>query len=136
MSPLRYQKRLRLPAARRLMLGEGQGAALAAFRVGYESPSQFSLDHRRTSGAPPRQHVLAVERETPKGQIEPIGVESPMARLSPTLAIGPDGRIGFSFCYCLLNVIFPEAGVYQYRIKIDSEELGAAKILVAAPERG
>src|SRR5205807_4194173 len=40
MSPLQYQKRLRLQEARRLMLGEGLDAAEAAFRVGYESPSQ------------------------------------------------------------------------------------------------
>lgn len=52
MSPLQYQKRLRLQEARRLMLGEGLDAAEAAFRVGYESPSQFSREYRRTFGAP------------------------------------------------------------------------------------
>src|SRR5207248_9489645 len=41
MSPLPYQKRLRLQEARRLMLGEGFDAAEAAFRGGYDSPSQF-----------------------------------------------------------------------------------------------
>jgi AraC-like DNA-binding protein len=60
MSPLQYQKRLRLQEARRLMLGEGLDAAEAAFRVGYESPSQFSREYRRTFGAPPRRDVTTV----------------------------------------------------------------------------
>lgn len=59
MSPLQYQKRLRLMEARRLMWGEGLEAAEAAFRVGYESPSQFSREYRRMFGAPPRQDVVA-----------------------------------------------------------------------------
>ncbi len=64
MSPLQYQKRLRLQEARRLMLGEGLDAASAAFRVGYESPSQFSREYRRMFGAPPRQDVTALKLET------------------------------------------------------------------------
>ena len=44
MSPLQYQKQLRLAEARRLMLAERLDAATAAFRVGYESPSQFSRE--------------------------------------------------------------------------------------------
>ena len=64
MSPLQYQKRLRLQEARRLMLGEGLDAAGAAFRVGYESPSQFSREYRRLFGAPPRQDVAALKVET------------------------------------------------------------------------
>ncbi len=43
--------------ARRLMLGEQLDAAVAAFRVGYESPSQFSREYWRTFGAPLRQDV-------------------------------------------------------------------------------
>ena len=61
MSPLQYQKRLRLQEARRLMLGESLDAAAAAFRVGYESPSQFSREYRRMFGAPPRQSVAALK---------------------------------------------------------------------------
>jgi AraC-like DNA-binding protein len=64
LSPLQYQKRLRLQEARRLMLGEGLAAASAAFRVGYESPSQFSREYRRLFGAPPRQDVAALKLET------------------------------------------------------------------------
>jgi AraC-like DNA-binding protein len=63
LSPLQYQKRLRLQEARRLMLGEGLDAGEAAFRVGYESPSQFSREYRRMFGAPPRQDVAAVKAE-------------------------------------------------------------------------
>jgi AraC-like DNA-binding protein len=63
LSPLQYQKRLRLHEARRLMLGEGLDAAQASFRVGYESPSQFSREYRRTFGAPPRQDVDALKVE-------------------------------------------------------------------------
>ena len=46
------------------MLGEGLDAAEAAFRVGYESPSQFSREYRRLFGAPPRQDVAALKVET------------------------------------------------------------------------
>jgi AraC-like DNA-binding protein len=63
MSPLQYQKRLRLQEARRLMLGEGLDAAGAAIRVGYESPSQFSREYRRMFCAPPRQDVAALKLE-------------------------------------------------------------------------
>jgi AraC-like DNA-binding protein len=61
MSPLQYQKRLRLQEARRLMLGDGCDAAKAAYQVGYESPSQFSREYRRMYGAPPRQDVAALK---------------------------------------------------------------------------
>ncbi|MGO8916869.1 MAG: AraC family transcriptional regulator N-terminal domain-containing protein [Stellaceae bacterium] len=63
LSPIQYQKRLRLQEARRLMLGEGIDAAEAAFRVGYESPSQFSREYRRMFGAPPRHDVTALKLE-------------------------------------------------------------------------
>ncbi len=45
------------------MLGEELGAAEAAFRVGYESPSQFSREYRRMFGAPPRQNMAALKAE-------------------------------------------------------------------------
>jgi AraC-like DNA-binding protein len=63
MSPLQYQKRLRLQEARRLMIGEGLDAAEAAFRVGYESPSQFSREYRRLFGAPPGRDVAGLKVE-------------------------------------------------------------------------
>jgi AraC-like DNA-binding protein len=57
MSPLQYQKQLRLTEARRLMLSERMDASTAAFRVGYESPSQFSREYRRLFGAPPSKDI-------------------------------------------------------------------------------
>jgi AraC-like DNA-binding protein len=55
MSPLQYQKQLRLTQARKLLLGGNIEAATAAFNVGYESPSQFSREYRRFFGASPLQ---------------------------------------------------------------------------------
>ncbi len=57
MSPLQYQKWLRLNEARRLLLAENQDATSAAFQVGYESPSQFSREYSRMFGAPPLRDV-------------------------------------------------------------------------------
>ncbi|MDP9990142.1 AraC-like DNA-binding protein [Variovorax boronicumulans] len=57
MSPLQYQKWLRLNEAKRLMLNEHCDAASAAFKVGYESPSQFSREYSRLFGAPPRRDI-------------------------------------------------------------------------------
>ena len=53
MSPLQYQKQLRLQEARRLLLAEGIDAGTAAHRVGYESASQFSREYSRLFGEPP-----------------------------------------------------------------------------------
>lgn len=53
MSPLQYQKQLRLQEARRLMLLGDIDVAIAAHRVGYESASQFSREYSRFFGAPP-----------------------------------------------------------------------------------
>lgn len=58
MSPLQYRTRLRLQAARRLMVAEGLDAASAGFRVGYDSPSQFSRDYGRLFGSPPLKDAL------------------------------------------------------------------------------
>ncbi len=57
MSPLQYQKRLRLQEARRLMLADMLDAAPAAHQVGYESPSQFCREYGRLFGAPPRRDI-------------------------------------------------------------------------------
>jgi AraC-like DNA-binding protein len=57
MSPLQYQKQIRLQEARRLMLGEGLDAASAGFRVGYEDPSYFSRDYKKQFGAPPQRDM-------------------------------------------------------------------------------
>lgn len=57
MSPLQYQKQLRLQEARRLMLGQAMDAAMASQSVGYESPTQFSREYSRLFGAPPKRDV-------------------------------------------------------------------------------
>ena len=57
MTPLQYQKQLRLQEARRVMLSEDLDAATAGFRVGYESPSQFTREYRRLFGAPPHRDI-------------------------------------------------------------------------------
>ena len=69
MNPLQYQKRLRLQEARRLMLSEGLDAATAGFRVGYESPSQFSREYRRLFGAPPRRDLAAMNGGGPASHV-------------------------------------------------------------------
>lgn len=64
MSPVQFQKKLRLHEARRLMLSEGLEAATASYRVGYESPSHFSREYSRMFGAPPRADVIKLRGET------------------------------------------------------------------------
>ncbi|KGD65236.1 AraC family transcriptional regulator [Alcanivorax nanhaiticus] len=63
MSPLQFQKKLRLHEARRLMLNEGLEAATASYRVGYESPSHFSREYSRMFGAPPKADVIKLRGE-------------------------------------------------------------------------
>lgn len=57
MSPLQYQKWLRLNEAKRLMLNEHQDVSSAAFKVGYESPSQFSREYSRLFGVAPKRDI-------------------------------------------------------------------------------
>ncbi len=63
MSPLQYQKRLRLTQARQIMLAENTDAATTAYRVGYESASQFSREYSRMFGAPPIRDVQTLRSE-------------------------------------------------------------------------
>jgi AraC-like DNA-binding protein len=57
MSPLQYQKQIRLQAARGRMLMDGLDAASAAFEVGYESASQFNREYSRFFGQPPMRDI-------------------------------------------------------------------------------
>jgi AraC-like DNA-binding protein len=57
MSPIQFQKQLRLQEARGLLLSESTDAADVAFRVGYESPSQFSREYSRMFGLPPKEDI-------------------------------------------------------------------------------
>lgn len=62
LSPLQFQKQLRLREARRLMLAERMDAANAAFQVGYESPSQFNREYNRQFGAPPLRDITKLRQ--------------------------------------------------------------------------
>jgi AraC-like DNA-binding protein len=59
MSPLQYQKQLRLHVARERMMNDGMDAASAAFEVGYESASQFNREYSRFFGQPPMRDIKA-----------------------------------------------------------------------------
>lgn len=61
LSPLQYQKRLRLSEAQRLMLSGGHDVTQAAFAVGYESPTQFIREYKRLFGNPPRRNVMRMK---------------------------------------------------------------------------
>ncbi|MFJ4048964.1 AraC family transcriptional regulator [Pseudomonas hunanensis] len=64
MSPLQYQKWLRLNEAKRLMLNEHLDAATTAFKVGYESPSQFSREYSRQFGSPPKRNIAELRQQS------------------------------------------------------------------------
>jgi AraC-like DNA-binding protein len=61
MTPIEYQKQLRLQEARRLMLSKGTTAGGAGFAVGYDSPSQFNREYARLFGAPPRRDIAQLQ---------------------------------------------------------------------------
>ena len=66
MSPLQFQKHLRLQEARRLLLGEDVDAASAGYRVGYHDASHFSREYRRLFGAPPMRDVERLRGTVPQ----------------------------------------------------------------------
>jgi AraC-like DNA-binding protein len=69
MSPLQYQKQIRLQEARRLLSVEMTDAASVAFKVGYESPSQFSREYRRLFGQPPMRDMEQWRRAAEQGAV-------------------------------------------------------------------
>ncbi len=99
LSPLQYQKRLRLLEARRLMLAETVDAARAAYRVGYESPSQFSREYARLFGLPPGRDLRTLRAAPARGG---AGLHGSHVARAATLAMptvgpkswvaGPDGH--------------------------------------------
>ncbi|MDF2812083.1 MAG: AraC family transcriptional regulator [Microvirga sp.] len=72
MTPIQYQKKLRLLQARRLLLFERCDAAAVAFSVGYESASQFSREYARMFGLPPVWDVARFKTPTSDGTIASI----------------------------------------------------------------
>jgi AraC-like DNA-binding protein len=67
MSPMQFQKQIRLQEARRLMLGEDLDAASAGHRVGYEDPAYFSRDYKKLFGAPPQRDIARLRRSLEPG---------------------------------------------------------------------
>jgi len=63
MSPIQFQKQLRLQEARRILLSESTDAADVAFRLGYESASQFSREYSRLFGSPPRADIKRLKEK-------------------------------------------------------------------------
>lgn len=61
MTPLQYQKHMRLLEARRLMVADGASVTTAAYQVGYESASQFSREYSRMFGVPPKRDVTDIK---------------------------------------------------------------------------
>jgi AraC-like DNA-binding protein len=86
-SPLQYQKQLRLQEARQLMLNENLDAGSAGGRVGYESASQFSREYSRLFGAPPQRDITRM-RLAP---VAAAGTRRPVAR-STAHKTGPRHR--------------------------------------------
>lgn len=70
MTPLQYQKRLRLLEARSLMITDAANVETAAFAVGYESASQFNREYARMFGAPPRRDFVALRARFARGLAE------------------------------------------------------------------
>jgi AraC-like DNA-binding protein len=66
MSPLQFQKQLRLQEARHLMLGQNLDATSAAYQVGYDDPSHFNREYKRLFGAPPMRDVDRLREEAMK----------------------------------------------------------------------
>jgi AraC-like DNA-binding protein len=74
MSPLQFQKQLRLQEARRLMLGEDLDAASAGFRVGYDDPSYFSREYKKFFGEPPMRDLSRLRESIPAG-VQPMSAD-------------------------------------------------------------
>jgi AraC-like DNA-binding protein len=64
MSPLQYQKQIRLQEARARLIAESQDVATVGFDVGYDSPSQFSREYRRLFGAPPGKDIARLRKSS------------------------------------------------------------------------
>ncbi len=77
MSPLQYQKQLRLQAARQRMLMDGIDATSAAFEVGYESVSQFSREYSRFFGQPPMRDIKSLRDGKVAAIAAALAAESP-----------------------------------------------------------
>ncbi|MBM7655445.1 AraC family transcriptional regulator [Neobacillus cucumis] len=69
MSPIQFQKQLRLQEAKRMLLADSTDIADVAFRVGYESQSQFSREYSRMFGLPPREDINRMREKNPSKEL-------------------------------------------------------------------
>ncbi len=76
MSPLQFQKHLRLQEARRLMLSEDLDAAGAAYRVGYHDASQFNREYKRLFGEPPMRDIQRLREGSRPGRMRRVSQPS------------------------------------------------------------
>lgn len=83
MSPLQFQKWLRLSEARRLMLSEGLSAVSAAFQVGYESATQFNREYRRMFGITPARNMTQLRQQLQTQQLQTQLSQTQTADSSP-----------------------------------------------------
>ena len=88
-SPLQYQKQLRLQEARQLMLNQNLDAGSAGGRVGYESASQFSREYSRLFGAPPQRDITRMRLALAGRQPSSNGSEVGGSWSRPAPAIDP-----------------------------------------------
>lgn len=82
MSPLQFQKHLRLQEARRLMLSDSLNAAEAGYRVGYDDASHFSREYKRHFGEPPMRDVEGL-RGAAASRLEPVASARALANARP-----------------------------------------------------
>ena len=84
MSPLQFQKQLRLQEARRLMLSEGHDAASAGYSVGYGNAAQFTREYKRLFGTPPMRDIKQLRATVTEGSAEFCGAGAFSALVSRT----------------------------------------------------
>ena len=72
LSPLQYQKRLRLDEAQRLMVSGQCDVTQAAFSVGYESVTQFIREYKRLFGNPPRRNIIYLKNTNQTNKLSAI----------------------------------------------------------------
>jgi AraC-like DNA-binding protein len=137
MTPLQYQKQLRLLEARRLMVSNAVNVETASFQVGYESPSQFSREYARLFGASPKRDTKAMRTVLQDDQATPeltIAVPPPVYRdlvahadVRPTEHFRRQGGVEFSLRPEGSRGLDSAPEAYQERgAKKDCSSLGAS----------
>jgi len=107
MSPLLYQKQLRLQAARERMLMDGLDAASAGFEVGYESASQFNREYSRFFGQPPMRDIGRLGTGAWSRTISSGKLETCTCSIINDEGIARDGTPRKNLHLCFTPVVFP-----------------------------